>query len=211
MRLGSADLSLLLSAVGGSYGPEVMQSSQEFIQILSDGGSEASQAAWKMFLYNTEQVPLLGNGIGTTAALAIIGGGFKWNRASWTTSGASKKNYELTQVPLVTADFVMYRNTWLYCLPLVWNVEVQELTLSDPAADAAFRLASVCSSGVGDWLMEEEDEEGEEEHKEVTLECDEPGTKFPEELAYIWKVVLYGERHLDLKCVLKKFPRFEGP
>ena len=187
-----------------------MQSSQEFIQLLADGESEASQAAWKAFLYNTEQVRLLGDGIGTTAALAIIGGGVKWQGAGWTTSSASKKVYELTQVPLVTADFVMYRNTWLYCLALVWNFEVQELTLSDPAAEAAFRLASVCSSGGGDWSMEEEDEEGEEEHNQVTLEWDEPETKFPEELAYIWKGVLSGERHLDLKSVLTKIPRFEG-
>ena len=130
MRLGSAALSLLLSAVGGSYGPTVMQSSQECIQLLADGESEASQAAWKAFLYNTEQVRLLGDGIGTTAALAIIGGGVKGQGAGWTTSSASKKVYALTQVPLVTADFVMYRNTWLYCLALVWNFEVQELTIS---------------------------------------------------------------------------------
>jgi len=127
-----------------------MQSSQELIQILADGESEASQAAWKLFLYNAEQVRFLGENIGTSAALAIINGGVKWQGSGWTTSSASKKIYELTQVPLVTADFVMYRNTWLYCLSLVWNVEVQELTLSDPAAEAAFRLASVCSTTGGD-------------------------------------------------------------
>ena len=76
-----------------------MQSSQEFIQLLADGESEASQAAWKEFLYNTEQGRLLGDGIGTPAALAIIGGGVKWQGAGWTTSSASKKVYELTQVP----------------------------------------------------------------------------------------------------------------
>ena len=178
MRLGSAALPLLWSAVGGSYGPAVMQSSQEFIQLLADGESESSQAAWKAFLYNTEQVRILGDGIGAAAASAPVGGGLRWRGAGWTTSSASKKVYELTQVPLVTADFVMYRNTWLYCLALVWNVEVQELTLSDPAAEAAFRLASVCSSGGDDWSMGEEDEEGEEEHYQVTLECDEPKTKF---------------------------------
>ena len=131
-------------------------------------------------------------------------------RSRWTTSSASKKVYELPQVPLVTADFFMYRNTWLYCFALVSNFEVQDLTLSDPVAEAAFRLASVGSSGGGDWSMEEEDEEGEEEHNQVTLEWDEPETKFPEQLAYIWKGVLSGERHLDLKSVPKKIPRFEG-
>ena len=84
-----------------------MGSSQEFIELLADGESEASPAAWKSSLYNTEQVRLLGDGIWTTAALAIIGGGVKSQGAGWTTSSASKKVYELTQVPLVTADVVV--------------------------------------------------------------------------------------------------------
>ena len=62
----------LIAFVLGS--PAVMQSSQEFLQIFEDGESEASQAAWKTFLDNTEQVRLLDDEIGTTAALAIIGG-----------------------------------------------------------------------------------------------------------------------------------------
>ena len=70
-----------------------------------------------------------------------------------------------------------------YCTALVWNVEVQELTLSDPAAEAAFRFARVCSSGGGGWSMTEEDEGGEEEKNQVMLEWDEPETKFPDELA----------------------------
>ena len=129
----------------------------------------------------------------------MIGGVVKWQGVGCTTSSAPKKVYELTQVPVVTADCVVYRNTWLYCLALAWNVEVPELTPSDPAAEAACRLASVCSSGGGEWSMEEEDEEGEEEHNQVTLEWDEPETKVPEELAYIWKGVLSGESHLDLR------------
>ena len=112
MRLGSTALSIFLSAVRGSYGPVVMQNSQEFIQLLADGESEVSQAAWKAFFCNTEQVRPLGDGIGTTAALAIIGGGVMWQGEGWSESSASKKVYELTQVSLVTADFVMYRNTW---------------------------------------------------------------------------------------------------
>ena len=44
----------------------------------------------------------------------------------------------------------------------------------------------------------------------MTLEWSEPETKFPEELAYIWKGVLSCERHLDLKSVPTKIRRFEG-
>ena len=185
-----------------------MQSPQEFIHLLSDGVSEASQQAWKSFLYNVEQVRLLGDAVSQEAALALIGGGAKWSGSGWTTSSASKRLHELTQVPLVTADFKQYVNAWLYCLALLWNVEVAELTLSDPAAEAAFRLASVC--GQADWSMDEDEGEEVEERDLVVLDWDEAETKCPEELAFIWKGVLAGERKLDLKTILAKIPRFEG-
>ena len=186
-----------------------MQSTQEFIQLLSDGVSEASKIAWKDFLYNVDHVRLLGDAISTDSALALIGGGAKWSGSGWTTSSASKRLHELTQVPLVTADFKQYINAWLYCLALVWNVEVAELTLSDPAAEAAFRLASVCSQS-GDWSMDEDEAEGDEEQEVVVLDWDEQLAKCPDELAYIWKGVLAGDRRLDLKAILSKVPRFEG-
>ena len=113
----------------------------------------------------------------------------------------------MTQVPLVTADFKQYVNAWLYGLALLWNVEITELTLSDPAVEAAFRLASVC--GQAEWSMDED--EGEElDHEPVVLDWDEAETKCLEERAYIWKGVLAGEHRLDLKTILAKIPRFDS-
>jgi hypothetical protein len=151
-----------LSAVGGSYSPVVnkMQSKEEFLKTLGDGVSEDSHKAWQAFLYNIEQVRLLGD-VSTENALLVIAGGSKWNGSGWTTSRASQRLHSLTQVPLVTAEFNQYRNAWLYCLSMLWNVEVTELTLSDAAAEAAFRLASVCSQG-GEWMEEDEEEEEQE-------------------------------------------------
>ena len=40
----------------------------------------------------------------------------------------------------------------------LWNVEVTELTLSDASAEAAFRLASVCSES-GKWMEEDEEDD----------------------------------------------------
>ena len=51
-----------------------MQRTQEFLHLLSDGVSEASQQAWKSFLYNVDHVRLLGEAVSTEAALALIGG-----------------------------------------------------------------------------------------------------------------------------------------
>ena len=56
-----------------------------------------------------------------------------------------------------------------------------------------------------------DEDEGEElDHEPVVLDWDESETKCPEELAYIWKGVLAGERRLDLKTILAKIPRFDG-
>ena len=128
---------------------------------------------------------LLGDAVSQEAALALIGGGAKWSGSGWTTNSASKRLHELTQVPLVTADFKQYVNAWLYCLALLWNVEAAELTLSDPAAEAALRLASVC--GQADCSMDEDEGEEVEERDLVVLDWDEAETKCPEELAFIWK------------------------
>ena len=82
-----------------------MQRTQDFIQPLSDRVNEASKIAWKDFLYNVNNVRLLGDAISTNSALALIEGGAKWSGSGWTTSCASKRLHELTQVPQVTADF----------------------------------------------------------------------------------------------------------
>ena len=45
-----------------------MLSTQDFIQLLSDGVKEASKIAWKDFLYNVDHVRLLGDAISTDSA-----------------------------------------------------------------------------------------------------------------------------------------------
>ena len=58
----------------------------------------------------------------------------------------------------MTAEFNQYRKAWLYCLPMLSNVEVTDLTLSDALVEAAFRLASVCSEA-GEWMEEDDDDQ----------------------------------------------------
>ena len=102
-------------------------------------------------------------------ALKVIAGGSRWTGSGWSTSRASQRLHSLTQVPLVTAEFNQYRKAWLYCLSMLCHVEVKELTLSAAAAEAAFRLASVCSKA-GEWM--EEDEEDVQPEVELPMALD---------------------------------------
>ena len=105
-----------------------MQRKEEFIKLLSDGLSEESTRLWHSFFYNIDQVRLLRD-VSTEDALKDIDGGSRWTGSGWKTSRASQRLHSLTQDLLVTAEFNQYRNAWLYCLSMLWNVEVTELTL----------------------------------------------------------------------------------
>ena len=161
-----------------------------------------------VIFYNVDQVRLLGD-VSMEDALKVIAGGSRWTGSGWTTSRASQRLHSLTQVSLVTAEFNQYRNAWLYCLSMLWNVEVTELTLSEAAAEAAFRLASVCSEA-GEWMEEDEEDDQPEGESPVALDWDEPSTPCPVELAYILNRVQSDEHRLYFKQVLGSIPRFTG-
>ena len=53
----------------------------------------------------------------------------------------------VTGVPLVSADFAQYKNSFLFALSLFWEVDVPKMDLSDRASEAAFGLAAVFAQG----------------------------------------------------------------
>ena len=59
--------------------------------------------------------------------------------------------YDLVGVPVVAAEVSSYRNSWLFALAMVHNVEVGGLDLSDTASEVAFALASLISH-TDQWL-----------------------------------------------------------
>ena len=182
--------------------------SKKIIKLSSDGLSEESTRSWQSFWYNIYRVLLLGD-VSTEDPLKVISGGLRWTGSGWTMSRASQGLHSLTQVPLATAEYDQYRNAWLYCLSMLWNVEVTELSLSDAAAEAAFRLASVCSES-GDSMEEDDEDDHPEGESPMALDWDDPGAPCSAEPAYIWNGVQSGERRLDLKQVLGSIPRFTG-
>ena len=92
---------------------------------------------------------MLNDIIDSEKASAILATGVQWQAGGWNTSRALKTLYELTGLPLVTADFTQYRNSYLYALAMFWSVEVDELNLTDRAAEAAFGLVDALNGETG--------------------------------------------------------------
>ena len=72
---------------------------------------------------------------------------------------------------LVSGDFEVYKNAFLFSLALTWGIEIQQLDLSEKGSEAAFSLSSTyCDfggpawdgSGRGSSRAEEDDEEAPE-------------------------------------------------
>ena len=111
-------------------------------------------------------------------------------------------------MPLVSADFRQYLNSFLYSLALLWEVDTPLIELSDRASEAAFGLATVFSEDQppkGEFP--EEGSEG-EEHADMVMEWDEPLMSLPPELTYLWTGANTGDRRLNLAQVLVGAPRF---
>ena len=115
----------------------------------------------------------------------------------------------MTAVPLVSADFRQYLNSFLYSLALLWEVDTPLIELSNRASEAAFGLATVFSEDQPpEGEFPEEGSEG-EEHAGMVMEWDEPLMSLPPELTYLWTGANTGDRQLNLAQVLVGVPRFK--
>ena len=160
----------------------------DLMKLLTSEGGENFEETWATFFSNTEKVRALKDIIDQDAAAAILTAGATWRGSGWNTARASKALFDLTVVPLVSADFRQYLNSFLYSLALLWEVDTPLIELSDRASEAAFGLATVFSKDQppkGEFP--EEGSEG-EEHADMVMEWDEPLMSLPPELTYLWTV-----------------------
>ena len=96
-------------------------------------------------MFNISQARSLATFLVLEQARRLLNEGSKYAGSGWTTSRASRVLWDLVGVPLVAAEVSSYRNSWLFALALVHNVEVGGLDLSDRASEAAFALTSLIS------------------------------------------------------------------
>ena len=94
--------------------------------------------AWSEYLFNVEKARALAAILSQDQARQMLNEGPKWAGAGWTTSRALSVLWNLVGVPLVAAEVTAYRDSWLFALAMVHNVEVGGVALSERASEAAF-------------------------------------------------------------------------
>ena len=196
---------------------------QTFLQQLvavEDG--EAFNAAWDAFFLDPVRVVELSPLVTKEIAAAVLQAGVNWNGSGWTTSRASKQLFSLVNVALVSGDIGQYRNSFLFALALLWEVEVPTLELGDKASESAFALAQFFAEACSEeaemhgedqaQATQKKQENATEEDKpaEAPMEWDEVLLPLPAELQKIWTEVAAGTRKLPLSSLLDELPRFEG-
>ena len=171
----------------------------QIVDKLTAGDPET----WSQFLFNIDiakQIKTIEKDVG----LAILASGVNWSGAGWTTGSASKRLWDLLKIPLVVTDFTEYLHLWLFTLSMAWEIEVPALTLSPPAADAAFHLLE---------LLTDVPEKMEADHTEDVppegLAWEDHPEDLPAELQYLVQKASQGDR-LDLAEILKDIPKFSG-
>ena len=112
---------------------------QELIEALKDPNHERYDSAWTGFMFNLEVLTQLRD-VPSQVAQEVVRGGAAWNAGTWSTYRASKALYQITNVALVTT-IDEYKSVWLFCLSMLWGLDIASLQLGDRAAEAAFGLA----------------------------------------------------------------------
>ena len=117
------------------------------LEALKNPQDPAFTTSWTSFLFNVDAARSL-RALDKISAEAVVAALAQWSGDGWTTSSASKKIYEVTGVPLVTADWLVYRSAWAYTLCLLWEIPVGELSLPDRAAEVSFTLLDIINNAV---------------------------------------------------------------
>ncbi len=169
------------------------------------------EEGWSTLFLNVPAVQELKTKLTPEQAQKLVHEGQYWTGSHWNTSTASKKIYDLSGVPIVSADIGTYRDLFLYALCLFLGVEVPSLELQDRVADGAFALAAVLM-GEAPWQTQAPtvvDEDGtSDEEEDVVIDWDEPLESLPAELAFLFAHTAAGERKADLKTILGTVPKF---
>ena len=103
-----------------------------------------------------------------------------------------------------------YRDSWLYAIALLWDIEIANLQLNDRSAEAAFALrALIAGEGNqdGNDTWEEENEEDAESDIE-NLPWDTVEEELPKELKFIWDGVKANRRRTDVPKLLATIPKY---
>ena len=189
--------------------------STSFSYTLGDPEGVGFPDAWKEFLFNVDLVRSVTVEVGKDDGLKarILAAGQQWAGGGWTTGRAATALYTVSGVSLVSANFNDYLNAYLFSLCLYWGMEVQQLSLGDRAAEAAFALVQVYG---GQAMLTDPEEPpeaaGTPREKDVpsepmTFAWDEVEEDLPKELQSLWERAEKGKK-IDIKALLSELPKW---
>ena len=124
----------------------------------------------------------------------------------WTTGRASKRLYELSGVGIVRPQIEPYRDTWLYALALLFDVDLPTVNLPAECAEAAFALAHAVEHPEGEQdpgqqvTGEDMDSDTDETPK---FAWDEVETELPKELLELWNRASSGTLRIEEESLLE--------
>ena len=183
----------------------------DLVASLTTEGPQFEES-WAKFMFNMDEAQRL-RAANQDEILLVLQAGSKFMGTGWTTGKASKALFQLSGVPLVKASVQPYRDTWLFALALILNVDLPAVELAQECADAAFAVAA-CLDGrpptstphTGPHATESE----EESEEDVKFQWDEQATDLPRELQVLWARAQAGEGKIDIRKLLEAHPRFSG-
>ena len=97
--------------------------------LVNDSEKQGYQTKWKYFFYDPTKVRSVKSAVDPQTAAEILKAGLDWDGEGWNTALASHRLFELTGVPLLSADFSQHRNSFLFALSLFWEVDVPKMDL----------------------------------------------------------------------------------
>jgi hypothetical protein len=167
------------------------------------------QATWSRFMFNIEMaMDLKKKQVSKEKIIEVLNAGSAYLGQGWSTGKASKRLYELSGVAIVKPQFEPYRDTWLYSLALLLNVDLPPTDLAADCAEAAFALAHL-QEHPGDKASPPPNESDSDE-EEVRFGWEEAEQPLPRELQELWQRAATGTQRIEVRRLLEQYPRLQG-
>ena len=180
----------------------------DLVAALTQQGSQF-QDSWSKFMFNIEQaMELKKKKVAKEKLLEILTAGSAYLGGGWSTGKASKILYEMSSVAIVKSQIEPYRDTWLYCLALLWGIDLPTVDLPQECAEAAFALAHHYDH------QEEQPREApvavsdsDEDDEPVRFGWEEEEQPLPRELLELWQRASSGTQRIEVRKLLELHPR----
>ena len=178
---------------------------------------ENFQDHWSRFMFNMDAiVNLQTKQVPKEKILEILQAGSAYLGGGWSTGRASQTLYQLSGVAIVKPQLEPYRDCWLFCIALIFQVDLPSLALPEDVAQAAFQLTHYFVHPEGEQPVQPPPQVHSVESSDDTdddapqFSWDEPEQELPRELLELWQRAATGKNRIDVRKLLETRPRVQG-